>query len=90
MLVLSRRVKEQLIIGEDTVITVQKIAGNRITLSIQAPSEVRIRRGELDQQEATRLRGEKQGNNNKRLAAPAAGSVPADQTHVAIASRPLA
>lgn len=89
MLVLSRRVKEQLVIGEDTVITVQKIAGNRITLSIQAPSEVRIRRGELDQQEATRLRVEKQGNK-KRLAAPAAGSVPADQTHVAIASRPLA
>ena len=89
MLVLSRRVKEQLVIGEDTVITVQKIAGNRITLTIQAPSEVRVRRGELNHRECTRQRAEKP-NNKKRLAAPAAGSVPTDQTHVAVASRPLA
>ena len=37
MLVLSRRVNEQLVIGNDVVITVQRISGNRITLGIEAP-----------------------------------------------------
>ena len=45
MLVLSRRVNEQLVIGNDVVITVQRISGNRITLGIEAPRQVRIRRG---------------------------------------------
>ena len=83
MLVLSRKAKEQVSIGDDVVITVQRIAGNRITLAIDAPKEVRIRRGEL----------EKCGPSAdvvSRRSSPAAGSIPTEQTHVAIASRPLA
>jgi len=95
MLVLSRRVKEQLVIGNDVVITVQKIAGNRITLSIDAPKEVRVRRGELSAQRMTQLELETRQqvetqSVSRRRPAPAASSVPGDQTHVAIASRPLA
>jgi carbon storage regulator len=47
MLVLSRKVGERLVIGDDIVLIVNKIAGNRVTLAIEAPNDVRIVRGEL-------------------------------------------
>ena len=47
MLVLSRKIGEKLIIGEGITVVVNRIAGNRVTLGIEAPSEVRIVRGEL-------------------------------------------
>lgn len=48
MLVLSRKEGERLVIGENIVITVNRISGNRITLGIDAPRDVRIVRGELE------------------------------------------
>lgn len=47
MLVLSRKQGERLVIGNDVVVIVNKVAGNRVTLAIEAPSEVRVVRGEL-------------------------------------------
>ena len=47
MLVLSRKVGEKLIIGENITIVVNRVAGNRVTIGIDAPEEVRIIRGEL-------------------------------------------
>lgn len=47
MLVLSRKLGERLVIGDDIVLIVNKIAGNRVTLAIEAPKHVRIVRGEL-------------------------------------------
>lgn len=47
MLVLSRKVGERLVIGEDIVLVVNKVAGNRVVIAIEAPSSVRIVRGEL-------------------------------------------
>ena len=47
MLVLSRKIGERLIIGDGITVVVNRIAGNRVTLGIEAPSEVRIVRGEL-------------------------------------------
>ncbi len=47
MLVLSRKVGEQLVIGDNITVVVNKVAGNRISLGITAPSNVRIMRGEL-------------------------------------------
>lgn len=48
MLVLSRKEGERLVIGDNVVITVNRISGNRITLGIDAPREIRIVRGELE------------------------------------------
>ena len=48
MLVLSRKEGERLVIGDNVVVTVNRISGNRITLGIEAPRDVRIVRGELD------------------------------------------
>jgi carbon storage regulator CsrA len=47
MLVLSRKIGEQLFIGEDITVKVLQIRGNRIRLGIDAPEGVRIMRGEL-------------------------------------------
>jgi carbon storage regulator len=47
MLVLSRKVGEKLVIGNNITIVVNRIAGNRVTIGIDAPDEVRIIRGEL-------------------------------------------
>jgi carbon storage regulator len=47
MLVLSRKVGEKLIIGDNITVVVSRVAGNRVTLGIEAPADVRIVRGEL-------------------------------------------
>ncbi len=47
MLVLSRKVGEQIVIGDNITIVVNRVAGNRISLGIEAPADVRIVRGEL-------------------------------------------
>lgn len=47
MLVLSRKVDEQILIGDDIKITVVKIRNNQIRLGISAPRDVRVLRGEL-------------------------------------------
>ena len=49
MLVLSRKVGETLVINGNITVKVLRIQGNRITLGIEAPSDVKILRGELNQ-----------------------------------------
>lgn len=49
MLVLSRKVGEKLVIDGGIVVEVMRIQGNRITVGITAPSDIRILRGELSQ-----------------------------------------
>ena len=47
MLVLTRKVNETIQIGDDIVITVVKIRGNWVKLSIDAPRDVPVHRGEV-------------------------------------------
>jgi len=47
MLVLSRKVGERLVIGGNITVVVSRVAGNRVTIGIEAPDDVRIVRGEL-------------------------------------------
>jgi carbon storage regulator len=47
MLVLSRKISEKIHIGNDVTIEVRRVAGNRVTLAVEAPRDVRILRGEL-------------------------------------------
>lgn len=49
MLVLSRKVGERIHVGDDIVLEIRRIAGNRVTLALEAPRNVRILRGELEQ-----------------------------------------
>ena len=48
MLVLSRKPGEEIIIGNNIRVTVTRITGNRVTIGVQAPSDVCIIRGELE------------------------------------------
>ncbi len=52
MLVLSRKVGDKLVIDGNITVEVVKIQGNRISLGIVAPSNVKILRGELTEQRA--------------------------------------
>lgn len=47
MLVLTRKAKQQIRLGDDIVITVLQVKGNAIRLGIEAPRETRVVRGEL-------------------------------------------
>ncbi len=50
MLVLSRKEGEKLVIGDNITLVVSKISGNRVTVGIEAPADVKIFRGELKAQ----------------------------------------
>jgi len=52
MLVLSRKVGEKLVIDGNITVEVVKVQGNRITIGIQAPADVKVLRGELKQPKA--------------------------------------
>jgi len=47
MLVLSRKVGQSILVGNDLVLQIVKVQGGRVKVAIQAPESVRIRRGEL-------------------------------------------
>lgn len=47
MLVLSRKLKQEILIGENIKITVLKVKGNSIRLGIEAPRDVHVLRGEI-------------------------------------------
>lgn len=49
MLVLTRKIGESIVIDGGITVTVNRIAGNRVTLGIQAPASHRVLRGELKQ-----------------------------------------
>lgn len=47
MLVLSRRLGESVVIGDDVVVTVLEVRGDVVRLGVDAPREVQVRRQEL-------------------------------------------
>jgi carbon storage regulator len=53
MLVLSRRESERIRLGDSIVVTVVKVAGDRVRLGIEAPSDVLVLRDELERRAAS-------------------------------------
>ncbi len=47
MLVLSRKEGERIVIGDQITLVVSKVSGNRVTIGIEAPKDIKITRGEL-------------------------------------------
>jgi carbon storage regulator len=47
MLVLSRRVGESLVIGDDITVTVIEVRGDTVRLGVDAPRHVRVHRAEV-------------------------------------------
>jgi carbon storage regulator len=48
MLVLSRKESEKIMLGDEVVLTIVRISGDRVRLGIEAPSGMLILRQELD------------------------------------------
>ena len=47
MLVLSRKLGERIVVGDNIQIVINRITGNRVSIGIEAPDDVKIMRGEL-------------------------------------------
>ena len=59
MLILTRRIGETLIIGDDGKVTVLGVRGHQIRLGVDAPKEVSVHREEI----YNRIQNEKLGHN---------------------------
>ena len=51
MLVLSRKESEKIMLGDDIVLTIVRVSGDRVRLGIQAPSDMLILRHELNSED---------------------------------------
>jgi len=59
MLILTRRVGETLMVGDEVTVTVLGVKGNQVRIGVNAPKEVAVHREEIYQ----RIQREKQGDS---------------------------
>lgn len=70
MLVLSRHRDESIMIGDDVVITIVDIRGDKVRLGIQAPTEIPVHRQEVYEAiQRERATGDAGGNQSAKSTA---------------------
>lgn len=57
MLILTRRVGETIVIGDDVTVTVLGVKGNQVRVGISAPKHVAVRREEIYERSKCAQRG---------------------------------
>ena len=72
MLILTRRVGESLMIGDEINVTVLGIRGNQVRIGVNAPKEVAVHREEIYE----RIKQEQTGAAPEKTAAPSPESEP--------------
>ena len=77
MLILTRRVGETIVIGDDVIITVLGIKGNQVRIGINAPKDVSVHREEIYQ----RIQQEK---NTTPVATTATSAVKQEEVAVTV------
>ncbi|WJG08379.1 carbon storage regulator CsrA [Aliiglaciecola sp. LCG003] len=60
MLILTRRVGETLMVGDEVTVTVLGVKGNQVRIGVNAPKEVSVHREEI----YMRIQAEKNGQGN--------------------------
>ena len=63
MLILTRRVTESLMIGDDVTVTILGIKGNQVRVGVQAPKDLAVHREEV----FYRIRDEESRNDDEPL-----------------------
>jgi carbon storage regulator len=60
MLILTRRIGETLMVGDEVTVTVLGVKGNQVRLGVNAPKDIAVHREEIYQ----RIQKEKEGGNS--------------------------